>query len=125
MRFFALFLACLCAGCAEAKPHPRLKHVAEIVYNFGLPAGTSLLATREIHKCRQEFGIGPCPNGGYGEFRTRMALNFGISVGLGTLSHFWHKDCDCKESFIPTTGVIVWNTVTAIQAATHKGPHAD
>lgn len=118
MRFlFAFFLL---ASTVEASPRLKLKHVAEIVYNFALPAGTSLLATHEIHKCRQEFGIGPCPQGGYGAFAARQSLTFGLSLGEGTLSHFWHKSCECKQSFLPSTGMVIFNTATAIAAATHK-----
>lgn len=116
-------LALLFAPTVEAKPHPRLKHTAELLYNFAVPAGTAILATHEISNCRKEFGIGPCPQGGYGAYKTRQALTIGLSIGEGTLSHFWHRSCDCKESFLPSTGMIIFNTATAIAAATHKGPH--
>jgi len=120
VRLALLFL--LLPGLAVAGPRKVVLHV---LTDFVLPAGSSVAATHYIHTCRQQFGIGGhCPDGGYGEFKARESIRFGFSVGMGQLSHYWRKSEDDRfhwDWLLPTAGATTWNTVTAIQAATHGG----
>src|SRR5216684_1956808 len=123
-KFIILFL--LFAPSAEAFPW---KKVAELTVNFGLTAGSSLLASKAIYDCRVKFGVGAgCPDGGYGELKAREGLRFSFSIGMGTLGHYWHKSEDDRKHWdwllAPAVPIAI-NTVAIIQAKTHSGREHD
>jgi len=97
----------------------------------GLSIGASVAATLTITRCRRDHGIGPCLDGGYGDYKAREGVRqaqtgilFGVSWAIkriededGSRHKFW---------WIFPIGNAVYNTaIVTVNATRHYGPRED
>ncbi len=70
------------ASTANAQTLKAVKHrVADkkLWISTAISVGASVAASFALNKCRHDHGIGPCTDGGYGEFKTREGLRQGLT----------------------------------------------
>lgn len=109
LHIFIFLLAFLIASPARGQepslqkpvdpPKPTLRHRVfdkKFLFVTAANVGFSIAATRSLVKCRHDHGIGPCTDGGYGEFKTREGLRQGLTGGLAILSYF-HKQAEDED----------------------------
>lgn len=86
IRNACLILAlCLFTSAADAQVIKAVKHrVADKKFwiSTAISVGSSIAASATINRCRHDHGIGPCTDGGYGEFKTREGLRQGLPAFL-------------------------------------------
>jgi hypothetical protein len=91
----------------------------------------SVVATKKLKKCRADHGIGPCADGGYGEFTAREILRQ-IQTGAVSLLSWKIKTLDDRDGskykfwwLFPAANA-AWNAGGIIQNATkHNWPPRD
>jgi hypothetical protein len=86
-RLAALFLlaAVCCQSAMGQEPKPARRHRVfdkKFLLLTAVSVGASIAASFAIHRCRRDHGIGPCTDGGYGEFKTRETLRQGLTAFL-------------------------------------------
>lgn len=94
----------------------------------GANIGLSVARTKSLVRCRADHGIGPCTDGGYGEFKAREIIQQGATAGSIILSYF-HKRAEDRDGSSPKFwwiwqgGSIALNTgVIVTNASKHYGP---
>lgn len=111
------------ARLAAALPHGPVATVKRRVADWrwwvvtGVTVGTAIVTTRTIDRCRTDHGIGPCVDGGYGEYRAREALRISLAVGINAVSWPIKKIEDedgrrFKTWWLLPAGVTAWNAST-------------
>lgn len=105
-----LIMVLATAQISEAKPWYKSWKAWTVM---GVSLGSSAAATHYSHTCRQQFGPAPC-QGGYGPFKAREGLRFGLSAGLTAISlELRHQD-DKVWPLIPI-GFAAYNTSVAFR----------
>ena len=59
------------------EPVPAVKHHVfdkKLIILTAVSIGVSIATSSTINRCRHDHGIGPCSDGGYGEFKAREVL---------------------------------------------------
>src|SRR5690242_10911042 len=80
LAMLAAILLLPAAMKAQENPDPPKHAILHRVFDkkflflTALSVGTSIAATITISRCRRDHGIGPCTDGGYGEFNARETL---------------------------------------------------
>lgn len=87
----------------------------------------SIAATRKLVNCRHDHGIGPCVDGGYGEFKTREGLRQAFAGGATLISFEIKKIEDSNDDkykfwWALPVGNIAWNASGMVRNATHGFP---
>lgn len=80
--FFAALTLLIFSSNANAEVLKAIKHrVADKKFwiSTAISVGTSIAASATINRCRRDHGIGPCTDGGYGEFKTREGFRQGLT----------------------------------------------
>ncbi len=70
------------ASPANAQAVPAVKHRTfdkKFLVWTALSVGASIAVTATLTRCRHDHGIGPCTDGGYGEYKTREVLRQGLT----------------------------------------------
>jgi hypothetical protein len=69
-------------------PKPVVRRILDkkFLLQTALNVGISIAATRSLAACRRDHGIGPCTDGGYGEFKAREVLRQGMTLASIPLS---------------------------------------
>jgi hypothetical protein len=86
-RLIALFIliSIVAMPLAAQQPKAPVKHrIADKKFWLLTAAsvGASVAASFAVNRCRRDHGIGPCTDGGYGEFKTREVLRQGLTAFL-------------------------------------------
>lgn len=96
----------------------------------GVNVAVSITATKKLVDCRHDHGIGPCVDGGYGEFKARETLRQGFTGGV-TLISFEIKKIEDREDnkykfwwLLPALNS-AWNASGMIRNASHSFPPRD
>lgn len=76
----ALCLALSCQSDAQSRKHRVFDK--KFIFVTALSVGVSIAATVAVSRCRHDHGIGPCVDGGYGEYKQREALRQGLTAFL-------------------------------------------
>ena len=94
----------------------------------GVSIGSSIAATYSLVKCREDHGIGPCTDGGYGEFKTREGLRQGLTGGIVLLS-FKIKSIEDENNdrykfwwLLPVGNAAFNSSIIITNASKHYGP---
>jgi hypothetical protein len=100
------------------------KFLVVTAINVGVSIGTTLA----IAKCRQDHGIGPCQDGGYGPFPAREALRQGLT-GFLILPSFKVKAIEDRDNdkhkfwwLIQTVPVAINTQILVSNRLKHYGP---
>lgn len=75
--FVFLLVLIFLASTAAAQARPVVKHRVfdkKFLAVTALSVGLSVAASFTLARCRHDHGIGPCSDGGYGEFKAREVL---------------------------------------------------
>ncbi len=89
--------------------------------------GISVATTKSLVDCRHDHGIGPCVDGGYGEFRAREVLRNGLAVGINLITYQINRieddeDHKFKTWWLMPVGVTAWNAATMVRNKVHTYP---
>jgi hypothetical protein len=112
------------------KPAAHGPRIADLKFWLatGINIGVSVATTWTIARCRADHGIGPCQDGGYGEFKTREGLRQGLTGGLTLVSFEIKKIEDTNGDrhkfwwLFPVGETAVNASVIIENAARHFGP---
>jgi hypothetical protein len=117
MRLLLVLL--LCASSTMAEPRHWYTDKANLAV-IGLSLASSLVASHEVHDCRQRAGIEHC-DGGYGPFKAREVVRFGFAGSMAALSIAAHRH-RLPEWAIFAAAPIGWNAYIARKNALVTSP---
>lgn len=88
--------------------------------------GVSIASTRSLVRCRADHGIGPCNDGGYGEFKARETLRQAQTATLDLCAIFLKRAEDKQDGrkfwwLFPTFNT-AWNASNIARNAFHTYP---
>jgi len=119
---------------APDPPKPGFRHRVfdkKFLLVTAVSVGVSIAATRSLTRCRADHGIGPCTDGGYGEFKAREVLRQGLT-GFFILPSYKVKSIEdnqgCKHKFwwvFPVVAIGMNAGVMVQNQSKHYGPKVD
>jgi hypothetical protein len=148
MKRFITVLALVLASafCANAQepmpslqkePDPPKPTVLHRVFDkkflivTAISVASSVAATYTINRCRQDHGIGPCTDGGYGPFRAREILRQ-VQTGFLVLPSFKIKQIEDRKEMkhklwwlFPAINTVLNTGVMIQNSRKHYGPKED
>ena len=85
MKKLTLIAALLFATSLAANPLDAIKHRVldkKFWTVTAINVGLGIITSRAIQKCRADHGIGPCQDGGYGDFNAREGVRQAFVIGM-------------------------------------------